>query len=159
MPGIGVKFDQFLDGGTPIAGDEVVGLRNGNNYRFDFSSFNGYSLSKEFMQAAHGFVIGQILRLNGAVFVLAQADSAANADVVGIVAAVTDVNNFVLQFGGFVQNLTPVLVSGTDYYLDPAVAGAMTATAPTTPGQIFKPLLIAYSTSTGFWLNYQGQQL
>jgi hypothetical protein len=157
MPGIGVKFDQFLNGGTPQAGDEAVGLRNGQNYRFDISGINGAVLAKEFTQAAHGFAIGEILRLNAGVFVLAQADAAANADVVGIVAAVIDVNTFLLQFGGFVQNLIPVLVAGTAYFLDAATAGAMTAVPPAVVGQIRKPLLIAYSTTTGFWLNYQGQ--
>lgn len=158
---IGVKFDQFLDGGTPVAGDQAVGLRNGQNYRFDISSVNnGSTISKAFHQIAHGFVIGNILRFNNAgLFVLAQADNAADADVVGIVSAVDDADNFVLLFGGFVTNLVPVLVAGSVYYLSPTAAGAMTAVAPVTPGQIFKPLLIAYSTSTGFWLNYQGQQL
>jgi hypothetical protein len=157
MPGIGVKFDQFLDGGVPQAGDQAVGLRNGQNYRFDISSIGGFSISKEFTQVAHGFSIGEILRLNGAVFVLAQADMAANADVVGIVSAVTDADNFVLLFGGFVENLIPVLAAGTVYFLDAAVAGAMTAVPPAVIGQVRKPLLIAYSTSTGFWLNYNGQ--
>ncbi len=157
MPGIGVKFDQFLDGGTPQAGDEAVGLRNGQNYRFDISSINGLSLSKQFTQALHGFAIGDILRLNAGIFVLAQANNAANADVVGIVSAVVDANNFILQFGGFVQNLAPLFAAGTVYYLDPGVAGAMTAVVPVVPGEVRKPLFIAYSTSTGFWLNYIGQ--
>lgn len=160
MPGIGVKFDQFLDGGVPQSGDQFVGLRNGQNYRFDGGSINnGTTLSKEFVQVAHGFAIGDIVRLNGGTFVTAQANNAANADVVGIVSAVGDADHFILQFAGFVINLAPVLVAGSVYYLDPTTAGAMTAVAPATPGQILKPLLIAYSTQTGFWLNYQGQQL
>lgn len=157
MPGIGVKFDQFLDGGVPQAGDQAVGLRNGQNYRFDISALGGFSLTKEFTQVAHGFVLGQIVRLNGAVFVLAQADAAANSDVVGIVAAVDDADHFTLLFAGFVENLIPVLVPGTVYFLDAAVAGDMTAVPPAVVGQVRKPLFIAYSTTTGFWLNYNGQ--
>ncbi len=157
MPG--VKFSSFVDGGTPIAGDEVVGLRNGLNTRFDFSSFNGFSLSKEFTQALHGLALGQVVRFDGANFVLAQADVPANADVVGIVSAVIDPNNFILQFAGFVENLAPLLFAGAVYFLDDAIAGGMTAVAPVVPGQVRKPLLIAYSTSSGFWLNYQGQVL
>lgn len=156
MPGIGVKFDQFLDGGAPQAGDQAVGLRNGQNYRFDISSINGETLSKEFTQVAHGFVLGNWVRFDGANFVLAQANNAVNADVVGIVAAVVDANQFVLQFAGFVSNLVPVLVPGTVYFLDPAVAGGMTAVVPVVPGQIRKPLFIAYATSAGFYLNYMG---
>ena len=157
MPGIGVKFDQFLNGGAPQAGDEAVGLRNGQNYRFDISSINGETLSKEFIQVAHGFVIGNWLRFDGANFQLAQANNAANADVVGIVSSVIDANTFILQFAGFVSNLIPVLFAGTVYFLDPAVPGAMTAVVPVTPGQIRKPLFIAYATSAGFYLNYNGQ--
>jgi hypothetical protein len=157
MPG--VKFSSFIDGGTPQAGDEVVGLRNGLNSRFDFSSFNGFSLSKEFTQVLHGLALGQVVRFDGVNFVLAQANLPANADVVGIVSAVIDPNNFILQFAGFVENLAPVLVAGTVYFLDDAIPGGMTAVNPVIPGEVRKPLLIAYSTSAGFWLNYQGQVL
>ncbi len=157
MPGIGVKFDQFLDGGVPTQGDQAVGLRNGQNYRFDISSLGGFSLTKEFTQVAHGFALGEVVRLNGAVFVLAQANNVANAEVVGIVAAVDDADHFTLLFAGFVENLAPVFAAGTVYFLDPAVAGGMTAVVPVVPGEVRKPLFVAYSTSTGFWMNYLGQ--
>lgn len=157
MPG--VKFSSFVDGGAPQAGDEVAGLRNGINTLFDFSTFNGFTLSREFNQVAHGLVLGQVVRFDGINFVLAQANLPANADVVGIVAAVIDANNFILQFGGFVQNLIPLLIPGTVYFLSDIVAGGMTAVNPVVVGEVRKPLLISYSTTTGFWLNYQGQVL
>ncbi len=88
----------------------------------------------------------------------AQADSAANADVVGIVSSVADADNFELQLGGYVINLAG-LTAGDVYFLDPAVPGAMTTVAPVAVGEIRKPVFIAATTTAGFWLNYNGQQL
>lgn len=159
--GPGVKFSQFVNGGAAKAGDRAAGLRNGNNTLFDISAFNGAVLSRQITQAAHGFTVGEIITFNPGtlLYVLAQADNAADAEVIGIVTAIIDVNNFILQFGGYVSGLTIPLVAGTVYFLSPTIAGAMTSTAPTTPGQVRKSLLFSDSTSSGYWQNYQGQQL
>lgn len=157
------QFSQFINGGNPQAGDRVAGLRNNLNTLFDFSGQGGSTLTIPVNQVAHGLTRGQIVRLNGGTFVTAQANNAANAEVVGIVSSVVDVNNFVLQFGGLVINLiapTPAyapLTPGTVYYLDPAVAGNAIAVAPVVPGQINKPLMVAYTASSAFWFNYRGQ--
>jgi hypothetical protein len=157
MPGI--KFSQFAPGGPTTPGDEVVGLRNGINTLFDAPiAGEATFFAKPIVQAAHGFVVGNVLRLNGAVYVLAQADNAGDADVIGIVTGVIDVNTFTLQFGGYVTGLVG-LVAGSPYFLSAAVAGAMTAVPPAVPGQVLKSLLIADSATTGYWLNYIGQVL
>ncbi len=159
MPGIGVKFDQFLNGGPTAAGDEIVGLRNGQNYRFDAPIQGGAtSFEMNIVQAAHNLAVGDVVRFDGVLYVLAQADVAANADVVGIVAGVVNANEFTILYGGYVIGPGP-LVSGSVYFLDAAVAGAMTAVAPVVPGQVRKPLLIADSAVSGYWLNYNGQVL
>lgn len=157
MPG--VKFSQFVNAGPTAAGDEVVGLRNGINSRFD-APIAGQStfFARNVVQGLHAFVVGNVLRLNGAVYVLSQGDAAANADAVGIVTGVVNVNEFTLLFGGYVTGLAG-LVAGTVYFLSEAVAGAMTAVPPAVPGQVRKPLLIADSATTGYWLNYNGQVL
>ncbi len=154
------KFSQFNVGNAPVAGDQFVGLRAGLNTIFTFPGAGGgvVGLSRQINQGAHGFVVGDVLRLNGAVYDLAQADAAIHADVVGIVIAVVDAANFIIQFGGYVVGLA-ALVAGTTYFLSAAAPGQMTAVAPVAAGQIRKPLFIADSATTGYWLNYNGQQL
>ncbi len=155
MPG--VKFSGFVDGGPTAAGDEVVGLRNGINTRFDAPIQGGAILfSRNIVQAAHGFAVGNILRLNAAVYVLAQADAAVNADVVGIVTGIISANEFTLQFGGYVSVLAG-LAAGSVYFLSEAAAGTMSVVPPAVAGQVRKPLFIADSATSGYWLNYNGQ--
>lgn len=110
-------------------------------------------------QSAHGFVVGDVVYINGSgVYVKAQANADATSEVVGIVSAVTDVNTFTLQFGGLVTGLSGLTV-GAAYYLSPSSAGAITATKPTTVGQVVKPLLVARTTTSAFWVNYLGALL
>jgi hypothetical protein len=103
-------------------------------------------------QTGHGFAVGDVVRWSGTEFVKAQADSAANADVVGIVASVTSADIFVL---GLTDYLIPSglvgLTPGAAYFLSAATPGLMTATAPTTIGQIRKPVAIA-KTATSAWV-------
>jgi hypothetical protein len=51
------------------------------------------------------------------------------------------------------------LTAGTVYFLSPSSAGALTATAPTTVGQVSKPLLIAYTTTAGYFFDWRGEVL
>ena len=95
-------------------------------------------------------ITANVLTLTGAdTYAKAKADSAANAEVVGIVSAVADANNFTLQSGGRIATLSG-LTANTVYFLDPSTAGALTATEPTTAGQVSKPLLITSSTTAGY---------
>lgn len=156
----GVKFGQFINGGSPQAGDMAAGLRAGNNTLFDLSGFNGAALARQIIQAAHGFTVNTVLRFDSGtlMYVRAQADNAADAEVLGIVAAVIDLNTFVLQFGGYLTGLTPLTIA-TMYFLSDVTAGLLTSTPPVTVGTIRKPLLFTDSTTSAYWLNYQGQQL
>ncbi len=106
-------------------------------------------------QVAHGFVAGQWVYLNGAVYTLAIATAAATAEVVGVVARVDGVDDFVLQYDGIITGLGG-LAAGTVYYLSTAVAGNLQNTAPVVLGQISKPLLIADSATSGYILRMRG---
>jgi hypothetical protein len=88
-------------------------------------------------------------------YALAQADSEANAEVIGIVTTVTDANNFIYKTNGMITGLSG-LTAETVYYLSPSSAGALTATEPTTIGQVSKPILIATSTTAGVLLIMRG---
>lgn len=100
-------------------------------------------------QTSHGFVVGDWLRHNGTNYSKAQADTASNARVAGVVVEVVDANHFVLQNGGYTSVLSG-LTAGTAYYLSPTSAGAMTVTEPTAEDQISKPVFLSDSTTSGW---------
>ena len=102
---------------------------------------------------AHGLAVGDWVRHNGTIYVKAQADSATNARVAGVVIDVIDADNFVLQGAGYVESLSG-LTPGAQYYLSASSAGAMTTTEPTAEDQISKPVFIAMSATSG-WIYIQ----
>lgn len=116
------------------------------------------STTKSVAQAAHGFSVGDVLRMDGANYVKARSDNDTNAETVGIVSVVTDANNFVLATGGYVSGLSG-LSAGSMHFLDPITAGALTTTEPTTIGQISKPVFIATSTTAGYFFNMRGAEI
>jgi hypothetical protein len=115
----------------------------------------GDRITKEITQNTHGFAVKDVLRFNGTIYAKAQADSAANSEVVGIVYEVADVNTFTLLMSGKLSGATS-LTAGTVYFLSPSSAGTLTDTAPSTAGQVNKPLLVADSTTSGYFINYRG---
>jgi len=116
---------------------------------------SGEALESEITQTAHGFSAGDVVYLDGADYTLAQADDAVTAEVVGIVSAVGDANTFTLHYGGRITTLSG-LTAGTVYFLDDATAGLLTDTEPTAVGSVSKPLLIADSTTSGYFVNMRG---
>jgi hypothetical protein len=114
------------------------------------------AVSVRIAQTAHGLAVGNVIRHNGTNFVKARADSLANANGVMMVTTVPDANNFTAVQIGYVTGLSG-LTAGTTYYLDPTTAGAITATEPVTAGQVSKPVLLATSTTAGFFSSsYRG---
>ncbi len=116
-------------------------------------------------QAAHGLSVGDVIKSSGSAgaYAKAQADSAAHAEVVGIVTVVTDVNTFTyakdaIQYGGAG---IPAGTPGVAIFLDPTTPGAMTTTEPTTAGQISKPVgvLITSASKMNFTADYRGQDI
>jgi hypothetical protein len=93
--------------------------------------------------------------LNSTVYTKAKADAASTAEVVGIVSAVADANNFTLTHRGRVTGLSG-LTAGSVYFLSAATAGLLTATEPSTVGHVSKPVLVADTTTSGFFLNFRG---
>ena len=138
------------------AGTVVVSSSGGAQGVSGFSgSVTGTKLEVGVAQGTHNLVVKDVVRRSGGAFVKAQADSAEHAEVVGIVSAKADNDNFTLLMSGYITTLSG-LTDGVVYYLDPSTAGAITATEPTTPGQVSKPLLIADSTTSGFFINFRG---
>jgi hypothetical protein len=110
------------------------------------------------IQAAHGFTAGQALRYTGSVYAAAQANSAANAEVVGVVDRVLNADTFYLRTTGRIIGLSG-LTPGSTYFLSPSVAGALTATEPTTNGQVSRAVLVADSASSGYVYNNHGSTI
>lgn len=107
-------------------------------------------------QVAHGFVVGDVLRLSGASFVKAQANSEANAAVVGMVSAVADVDHFFISQAGHISALASPVVAGTVYYLSPSVAGTLTSTKPVAVGQVELQCFVAYGANDGYFFANDG---
>jgi len=161
----GTPFSAFNPGGTLIVGDQLAGLRGGENTLFD-PTITAFSISIN--QVGHGFVIGNPIGLLGAVYTKAQANNAANSECVGMVSSIIDADNFTLQFGGPVSNIDITvtgggpMVVGDVYYLDPNNAGQIVNVDPAiagVAGTVTKPVLIAYSVDAGYWYNWRGQVL
>jgi len=111
--------------------------------------------TKDINQTTHGLAVGDVVKYSGSAYAKAQADSATNAEVVGIVSVVADANNFTLLTEGYISTLSG-LTANTTYFLSASSAGALTATEPSTTGQVSKPLLRAVSTTAGYFFNFRG---
>ena len=116
---------------------------------------SGTTITRSVTQSSHGFSVGDVLYLNGSTYTKAKADAVATAEVVGIVSAVANSNTFSLSSLGYITGLSG-LTAGTVYFLSASTAGALTATEPTTSGHVSKPLLIADSTTSGYFFNMRG---
>lgn len=131
-----------LDGSAKLPavdGSQLTNLPGGGG--------SGTTLKKDFSQASNGFTTGQVVRHNGTIWVTAQADSAANAEVFGVVDTTGD-PVFSVTFSGYISGLSG-LTAGSAHFLSPSSAGALTATDPTTSTQVSKPVLVAITTTTG----------
>ena len=122
------------------------------------------ALVKSVNQSGHGFSVGDVLRWEGgsggADYAKAKADTVDNAEVIGIVSEVADVDNFTLLSSGYIDLGSGAgLSAGTVYFLSPSTAGLLTSTEPTTEGQVSKPLLIAISATEGYFINWRGAEL
>lgn len=101
-------------------------------------------------QNGHGFSAGNWLYISGAsTYAVAKADAAATAECVGVVLSVTDANTFVLQVSGYITGLSG-LTAGSVHFVSASSGGSITATEPSTVGQISKPVLEADTTTSGW---------
>lgn len=138
-----------------------------SNFDYDTSTSSGSSVAAttqiNITQTSHGFSVGDVVRLvsgSANTYTKAQADSAANAEVVGIVTVVLSANSFTLVTEGVVTTGVPGEAAGTVMFLSPSTAGALTATEPSSVGQVSKPLAIILETSVRMlFSNYRGELL
>ena len=114
----------------------------------------GTEVFREINQVSHGFSVGDWVRLQGTeVYVKAQADNDVNAETVGRIWLVKDVDNFIVQYDGFFDSGVPNEPSGTVYFLDPITAGATTKDDSIfVSGDISKPAFIVVKPNEVGWM-------
>lgn len=124
---------------------------------FTAVQFNANALYQGVNKVAHGFTdVGVVVRFDGTDFVEANNTTEPNAEVVGIISNIPNVDQFYVTQVGFVSGLTVGpsegggFVPGTLYYLS-NVNGELTSIKPTTVGFVELPCYIAYTANTGFF--------
>jgi hypothetical protein len=133
--GSNVATPATMSGDATIDNTGAITLANGGLSR----------IQKTYTQSSHGFVAGDVLKKSGGVWAKAQANSATNAEVLGVVESVTT-NTFRLVFAGEIT--LSGLTTETNYWLSSSSAGVTTTTEPTTTGTVSKPVYYSISTTT-----------
>lgn len=105
---------------------------------------------------SNSFSVGNIIYLNVGVYTLAEANSAAAAEAIGIVTTASG-SQFTVTTSGYITGWTHGLTAGQVGWLSDATPGLLTATAPVTVGNIQKPMFVADSTTSGYVINYRGE--
>jgi len=113
-------------------------------------SASGESVTYSVTQSSHGFSVGDVLYFDGTDYALAQADDGATLGIF-LVSTVTDTDTFSVTISGKVE-LTG-LTSGEYYFVSADIAGAFTATEPTTGYS--NPIFFAISTTEAIVLPYR----
>lgn len=167
------KFQQVsgekLIGNSSASSGQIEEIAIGDNLYFDGSTLKasgtgggGGSSTVTVDQTAHGFVVGDVVRNSGTAntYIKAKADTVDDAEVVGIVTTVTNVNRFVITTEGEVTTGVPAETAGSVLFLSPTTAGALTSTEPTTLTQVSKPLAIVLESSVKMvFHNFRGELL
>ena len=128
-------------------------------YNTDSSAFEGYAsgawsgiggggtIDRVTTGSAHGFVVGDLLYLNGATYTKALATAVNTAEVVGMVSRIVSSLIFEITLSGEVAGLTG-LVAGDVYFLSAATTGLATNVEPAIIGQVSVPIGVASTTTT-----------
>jgi hypothetical protein len=114
---------------------------------------------------SHGFDsndIGKAVRSSGTdgQFVVARANTAANAEVVGVITSIDTANQYTITTSGFVDVVAavPTATAGTVYFLAEAADSQLTSTEPTTAGAVSKPVaVVTESDAKMLLIHYRGE--
>ena len=115
---------------------------------------------------SHGFDSGDLGKpmrssgVNGR-FVVAQADSATNAEVVGVLTSVEDVNNYTITSTGIVDVAAAIpdaATAGQVLFVSQTADTVLTTTEPTAVGQVSKPVAVIIEQNAKMLLiHYRGE--
>ena len=129
------------------------------------SPFTDNRMSLAVTHTSHGFDsndIGKAVRSSGTdgQFVVARANTAANAEVVGVITSIDSVNQYTITTSGFVDVVAavPTATAGTVFFLAEAADSQLTSTEPTTAGAVSKPVaVITESDAKMLLIHYRGE--
>lgn len=144
--GTGAIEEISIGSGLSLSGGILIATGGGGS---------GETVAWSVNQTAHGFVVGDVVRSNGTAnqYTKAQANSATNAEVIGIVTAVADANNFTITSHGRITAGVPTATAGTVFWLSASTAGALTSTQPSGTGEVSLPILTIIQSGTSGFLN------
>ena len=145
----GTEYSDLIDSFFNKTDDTLISSINGQTAD-PLGNINIPVASSIVNQANHGFSIGNILYFNGTSYVRALAENSAKSNVVGIVSRIINMNNFTLLTSGLITSLSG-LIPGAVYYLSDVVSGALTTTAPTANNTVQKVMLVAISSTSGYY--------
>jgi hypothetical protein len=146
-----------------IGGGDTCVLDNGNQIIITSTGGggtggSGEAVEKLITQASHGFSTGEAIGWCSGTYSKAIADGTYDGEILGLVSSVVNTNQFVLTQSGYITGQTG-LVTNSTYFVSPTVAGNIQITAPTTVGELVRPILVADSTTTGWVLPYPGYEI
>jgi hypothetical protein len=142
-------------GTSAYKADSVTGNLKGIDNALAIVAPSTSAVIKSINQTAHGFTVQQLIYLNGSVYTLVLANSVITAEAIGIVTSVIDANNFIITTSGYCNGFSG-LTAGTVMWASDVTPGLLTATMPTAIGSIEKPVFVADSTTSGYFINYRG---
>lgn len=111
------------------------------------------AMEKTITQSLHGFTVGKLVYHDGTSYKLASASAEAPSRVIGIISSVTDLNNFTLITGGYINGLSG-LVPGQVYYLSASTPGTWTLVPSTSPTAVVRAVFVADTTTSGYFNNF-----
>lgn len=124
------------------------------------------SVKETFVQASHGFAVGNAIRFDPSIggacgaFVKARADTAVNAEVIGVVGSVQDADTFTVVYQGAINIPALAGVSFPALFLSDTILGGITHNPPSTVGSIIKPVILRAASGNRYnVVNYLGTQI
>lgn len=116
---------------------------------------------EETISVAHSFIDGDVVRFDPAdsTWKLAQANTAENSEVVGVVSN-AQAGSFKITYAGYISLSRYAAISSPVLFLDAEVAGNLTGSPPSAIGTVVKPVLTRSTGTSGFIvMNYLGTQI
>ena len=149
---------------APVNGDtyydttlqQFFGYQNG--VWVAFSAGSSANVAKTITQATAGLAVGNYMRIDGTgTYVKAQADTAANAELAGLITSIIDATHFTLTMVGYIDvGVFAGLTPGSIYFLSDVALGAHTLVEPTGLTTVSLPVFYAESATTGWLRHYRG---
>lgn len=145
-------------------GGTIQTVTNARIYQFigGGTGAGGGSSIDRVSQAAHGFVVGDLLYLNGSTYAKASAAAGNTAEIVGIVSKITSSSAFELTLLGEVSGLlassfdSGVLPATGDTVFLSATAGKLTLTEPSVVGQVSLPVGVMSTANSVYFKPSRG---